>query len=736
MTHDFASFFIMPLPNIRWEGTLQGLSQKTCRLLSAIYALIIPEEEPIKMSFRKYLILCVVLIWQALWIGSDSQTTVHYFADSVGWQNQLDTLHEISEINVVANRHAEVIPVQHLEGEALQQLSVQSVADAVRYFSGIQIKDYGGVGGLKTVDLRSMGTNHLGVFYDGIEIGNAQNGIVDLGKFSMDNIEQLSLYNGQKSNIFQSAKDFGSAGTLYIKTRRPHFKPNKPYNIEVGIKTGSFGLANPSILYEHKINNHISASANLEYTFATGKYPFRYRRVNLDGSVAWDTTAIRQNGDVQAWRAEAGVFGVSDNGKWHAKGYFYDSNRGIPGAIVNNIWTNSQRQWDRNAFVQASWQHNFASNYDLMLNAKYSYDYMRYLNPDTTLMYIDNSFKQQEVYLSCVNRYHIYSFWDIALSADYMYNYLRSDMTNFVFPQRNTFLLAAATSLDWKWLKAEASVLGTFVWDKLKRQPRNMDVATRQSSHYFTPSVALSYQPLLSERFFIRAFYKRIFRMPTFNDLYYTDMGNISLKPEYTNQYNVGLAYDKRWNGIVSDVGGKIDAYFISVDDKIVAIPKGNGQYRWQMMNFGHVEILGTDVNAYLNLAFQYDIYCRINLNYTFQRAQDLTNPNDNLTYRGQIPYIPWHSGSVVVNLSWKDLSLNYSFIYVGERYCSSANIPVNYEQPWYTHDMSLTYRREWKKIGLHLSLEVNNMLNQQYDVIRNYPMPGRNYRGVVKFLL
>ncbi len=685
------------------------------------------------MSFCRYLILCVISVLQALWFVGSGQTTVHYFADTVGWQNRLDSVHEISEVNVVANRHAEVIPVQHLEGAALEQLSVQSVADAVRYFSGIQIKDYGGVGGLKTVDLRSMGTNHLGVFYDGIEIGNAQNGIVDLGKFSMDNIEQLSLYNGQKSDIFQSAKDFGSAGTLYIKTRRPRFKAGKPYNIEISMKTGSFGLANPSVLYEQKISNHISASANFEYIFATGKYPFRYRRVNQDGSVAWDTTAVRRNGDIQALRAEAGVFGAYDNGKWHAKGYFYDSGRGIPGAIVNNIWTNSQRQWDRNAFAQASWQHSFDFGYDLLVNAKYSNDYMRYLNPDTTLMYIDNSFNQQEVYLSCVNRYHFYSFWDVALAADYQYNYLESDMVNFVFPRRKTFLLSAATSIDWKWLKAEASLLGTFVRDKVSRQVAE---STRQSSHYFTPAVALSYQPLLSERFFLRAFYKRIFRMPTFNDLYYTDMGNITLKPEYTNQYNAGLAYDKRLSGVVSDVGGKVDAYFISVDDKIVAIPKGNGQYRWQMMNFGHVEIIGTDVNAYLNLVFPYDIYCRINLNYTYQRAQDLTDPADNLTYGGQIPYIPWHSGSVVFNMSWKDVSLNYSFVYVGERYCSSANIPVNYEQPWYTHDMSVTYRHEWQKAGLQFSLEINNMFNQQYDVIRNYPMPGRNYRGVLKVLL
>ena len=114
--------------------------------------------------------------------------------------------------------YQEVIPAQTLSGKRLEGLNSHSVADAIRYFSGVQIKDYGGVGGVKTVDIRSMGTNHMGVFYDGIQLGNAQNGQIDLGKFSLDNIDEISLYNGQKSEIFQPARDFGSAGTIYIRT--------------------------------------------------------------------------------------------------------------------------------------------------------------------------------------------------------------------------------------------------------------------------------------------------------------------------------------------------------------------------------------------------------------------------------------------------------------------------------------------------------------------------------------
>lgn len=648
----------------------------------------------------------------------------------------------IDEVEVTARRREEpVIPVQKLDGARLQGLSTQSVADAARYFSGVQIKDYGGVGGMKTIDVRSMGTNHLGVFYDGIEIGNAQNGTVDLGKFSMDNIEELALYNGQKSEIFQPAKDYGSAGTLYIKTRRPRFTDGKRYNLSITMKAGTFGLANPSILYEQKLTDNIHLSASAEYMYAHGRYHFRYRKVLPSGAVAWDTTAVRQNGDVQAGRAEVGLFGYLSEGKWHVKGYFYQSEKGIPGAIVNNVWTNAQRQWDRNAFVQGNFTKRVTKGYDVQINAKYSNDWMRYLNPDTTLMYIDNSFTQQEIYLSMAHRLAVVGVkgllphnevnWDISLSADWQWNYLEGNLANFVYPERNTVLAAAATQMYWKYLKAQASVLGTFIFDKIHQPTLTMPTAYEQKPQ-FTPAVFVSYQPILREELFLRAYYKRIFRMPTFNDLYYTDVGNISLLPEYTTQYDGGVQYDKRWpEGACRAVSVKADGYFNQVRNKIVAIPKGNGQYRWQMMNLGYVEIRGCDLNASATFDLTNDVLFTVAAAYTYQKAQDFTDPNE-MTYGGQIAYIPWHSGSATANLQWQGLSVNYAFIYVGERYHNSANIPANHEQPWYTHDLSISYSMpHW-----YFAVEINNMLNQQYDVILNYPMPGINGKGIIRFTI
>ena len=150
-----------------------------------------------------------------------------------------DSIQTIKGVEITARlTQREIVPAQSLKGVELQRLNSQSIADALRFFSGIQLKDYGGVGGIKTVDIRSMGTHHLGIFYDGIELGNAQNGQIDLGQFSLDNIDEISLYNGQKSAIFQPASDFGNAGSVYIRTRKPRFTDGKSYNIKLKEKYG------------------------------------------------------------------------------------------------------------------------------------------------------------------------------------------------------------------------------------------------------------------------------------------------------------------------------------------------------------------------------------------------------------------------------------------------------------------------------------------------------------------
>lgn len=639
----------------------------------------------------------------------------------------LDTL-SLSEITITESRHKEVIRSQRLDGKQLQSLNSQSVADALRYFSGIQVKDFGGIGGIKTINIRSMGSQHVGVFYDGLQLGNAQNGQIDLGRYSLDNIEEINLYNGQKSNIFQSAKDFGSSGTIYIRTRRPRWSHDEKFHLMGQFKTGSFGLINPEVVWEQRLSQRVSLSASASYTNANGEYEYRYRRLNLDGTVAYDTTAIRHNGDIEAFRAEVSTFGFLDKGQWCGKVYYYDSERGIPGAIVNNVFKNGERQWDRNFFAQGSFEYSFSPRYQMKGSAKWAWDYMRFLRDDPKELYIDNSYYQQEAYMSVANIFRMTSWWDLSASFDAQWNMMNANMRNFMFPTRWSQYVSVATAMRYGSLSGQVSVLGTFIQDEAGNERVGRVTNSRNE---FTPALFFSWQPIEISDWHVNGFVKKSFRMPTFNDLYYTEVGNKDLEPEYTWQYSIGSRYQMQLgNNIFKSIVINGDAYYNKVTNKIVAYPSGQ-QFRWTMLNLGLVEIYGIEVGTESNMKFG-PVDGTLRLNYTYQNARDFTDPSDSY-YGGQIPYIPLHSGSVAARLSWQGLDLNYSFIYTGERYNAQENIPQNYEQPWYTHDASLVWNFLWGKVNCRVGLEVNNIFNQDYEVILNYPMPGRNYKLTLK---
>ena len=247
-------------------------------------------------------------------------------------QQKVDTMHtyfipEVTVSDIYQTREVRsTAPLQLFSKEALKNLHALQVSDAVKHFAGVTVKDYGGIGGLKTVSIRSLGAQHTAVGYDGIAITDCQTGQIDIGRFSLDNVDQLSLSNGQSDNIFQPARFFASAGILDIQTLTPRFEKGKRTNISAAFKTGSWGLVNPSILLEQQLSPQWTVSANGEWMSSDGQYPYTLRY----GNAADDLTSRekRKNTDVETFRAEAGLYGnFSDKEQWRLKAYYFQSSR-------------------------------------------------------------------------------------------------------------------------------------------------------------------------------------------------------------------------------------------------------------------------------------------------------------------------------------------------------------------------------------------------------------------------
>jgi len=646
-------------------------------------------------------------------------------------------VYSIRELIVTEKYHnAEVrstAPLQILSTKQIEKLNALQVADAVKFFSGVTVKDYGGIGGLKTVSVRSLGAAHTAVSYDGITLTDCQTGQIDIGRFSLDNVDMLSLNNGQSDNIFQPARLFASSSVLNIRTLTPQFNGNKLLNGKISFKTGSFGLLNPAFSIQQKINNRLSTTLSGEWLSANGEYPYLLQQSYLGNGNA--TREIRKNSDVQNLRVEAGLYAnFSENESGYIKAYYYNSKRGLPGGIIlyNQGAFTSQQLWDNTFFTQAHYQKDFSKLVSMQLNAKYHLGNIHYL--DTVVLnsvgYEESKFKQSEYYASAAVLYKAFQNFSFSLSSDGSVNSMFATYENkaltesFANPKRYSLLTALAAKYVSNSVFATASLLSTLVTESTKTEEYT------NSRNRLSPYFSLMYKPFDKSDFRFRAFYKNTFRLPTFNDLYYARIGNGTLRPETTNQLNLGLTYSvspAKWLPFLSVTA---DVYQNNVRDKIVAMPTKN-LFKWSMVNVGIVQISGIDLNAETTIRANEKIGFLLGGTYTYQRALDVSTPGSN-TYEHQIPYTPRVSGSgkFAVETPWVDVA--YSMLWSGKRYALFQNYAENRLPGYAEHSISTSHSFKWKEKILSLNMEVLNLLNENYAIVKWFPMPGRSVRGTV----
>ena len=640
-------------------------------------------------------------------------------------------IHNIQEVTITEKYiNSEVrssAPLQILSSKSIEGLNALQVSDAVKYFSGVTVKDYGGIGGLKTVSVRSLGGNHTAVSYDGITLTDCQTGQIDLGRFSLDNVDMISLNNGQSDNIFQPARLFASASVLNIRTLSPEFSKNKNFNGKLSLKVGSFGLLNPSFWMEGKINSKISATISGEWLSAEGEYPY----ILNYGQSTKDSTSkeTRQNTDVHNLRLEGALYAnFSNKEKGYIKSYYYQSERGLPGPTIfyNAESSSKQRIWDNTFFTQAHYEKEFSNLWVFQSNAKFNSGYMHYLDPT----YLDqdgkreNTYLQTEYYGSASVLYRAYENLSFSATTDGALTTLFSDQSSLEFASRLSWLSAVAAKYVTNRVLATASLLSTLVNETA--QSGNASTNRKQVSPY----ISLSVKPFLEQDFRVRIFYKNIFRLPSFNDLYYSQVGNKDLKPEKTNQFNIGLTYSHEFSTWFPLFTMTIDGYHNNVTDKIVAYPNKD-TFSWTILNYGKVVINGLDLTAETSFQPWREIGIVMGTNYTYQRALNRTDPADG-SYNNQLPYTPRISGSARIGIENPWVNISWSLLWSGHRYAVNQNYIENRLPAYYDHSISASRSFHFKNYLLHVNLEVINLLNSNYEIVKWFPMPGRSIRATV----
>ncbi len=618
-----------------------------------------------------------------------------------------DSVHTIDEVEVKAMR--EVAPHQTVSYGQIQHLPSDNVADALKYMAGVQIKDYGGLGGQKTVNVRSLGSQHVGVYLDGVRITNAQNGTVDLGKYSLATLESVSLFNANKTEMLMTASEYASASTVYLKTHRPDST-----SLQASCQVGSFGTYKVAATYSYKDWGFVDAA----FTHSKGTYPFEYHTEHED------TTGTRRNSDITMFRIEGCAFykGL----QWHT--YYFNSRRGLPGGIVRRLsdtYTDVGREWDRNFFSQLSYRTRLSlsarQGVDVRAIVKYANDHLHYRSdyPENISVHANNRYHQQDLYGALALAWHWHDF-GLSASGDLRWSDLTCDVKNFHYVYRVDSKTSLSGFYQHGGLKASVSGLYTSLADHTQGKAKPL--------HKTTWNALVSYS---LGGWMLRTFYKTVFRAPTLNDLYYTMVGNRNLKPEYTKQFDVGITCriagkaGSSHDGASNEWGVNVQAdwYYNRVEDRIVCLPL-KGSYQWTMLNYGYTRCMGVDVSVNANYRQHSLLFTA-----TFQDDRNRTNPEEK-AYNDYIAYSPRWSMTAIYTFIYKGWSASLSHMFVDKRYWTAENA---------IEDPLSAYNSTDLKVGCRflrhytVEAECQDLFDERYEMIQRWPMPGRRFAVTLK---
>lgn len=633
---------------------------------------------------------------------------------------------DLQEFEVVSERVRKEVtstaPLFNLTNERMKTMGITDISDALHRLPGINIRDYGGAGGMKTVSVRGFGTTHTGVIYDGIVLSDCQSGKIDLSRYSLDNVGSLSLIVGDNSDIFVPAKASASAASIIISTMSVPGPQDSLWHLTGQMRFGSFGTYNPYVKIGKSITPKFSFSAIGEYTHARNDYPFTLKNGKLV------TRERRNNSMMNSAHGEINTrWRITPASTLDAKVYYYDNNRELPGPVILYNPICHEKLRDRNFFGQLTYKNLSLSKFSFQGLAKFNWDASLYHDEDGKYPggVLDEDYYQREVYVSGSALYVPTDKLAFNYSADYFYNNLTTNQMEVIGPWRHSVLQSFTGKFQNSWLLATARLLWSLYDNGVKEGTSSKD------ENKLSPSLSVSVQPIPNRLFFIRASYKNIFRMPTFNETYYFRMGSTSLKPEDTDQFNFGLTWQYNSTNWLNALVLTGDVYYNNVKDKIVALP--TNMFIWTMTNMDKARAFGADVTA----SATFNIARRQSLvfagNYSWQRVQPRTSPTDP-DYNKQVAYTPIHSGAA--SLSWENPWVDVVVHTTGasDRYGTSSNLPITRIKGYMEMGAALIRSFKIKRNTIDLRFDMTNILDTQYEIVGNYPMPGRAWKFTVTY--
>jgi iron complex outermembrane receptor protein len=469
-------------------------------------------------------------------------------------QNQkLDTIMHIPEI-VIVGHNKEVVEI----GSKVEQIDTlsktlynqQMLADVLTAQSSVFIKNYT-IGGLASPSFRGFNMSQTALLWNGFSISSPLYGGYDLSLLPNSMVDQIALQSGGATSLWGSG---AIGGTIHLSNQLLF---EQGIRLNASIQSGSFQnnsqglgllMSGKKIVSDTRFFNRYNKNNFTFYNTARKGFP-------LD---TMEHAAVHNIAGMQQLAVK-----ITPNQVVSACVWIQNNNREIPASLTSK--TSVATQNDRIQRYTLSWNYE-KNNRALTVRTAYFNEKLMYHDPaininDTSQA---STYISQGEYLQTINNY-----LKLFIGMNYTFQKGKSDNFTFSPTQHQTVVFYTL-----KFKNKKSTIISAL-------SVRQAWVSTQQKP--FTASYGLEIWPLHTFR--IRGNISKNYRLPTFNDLYWSQGGNENLKPESGHSEEIALGYYKYGNKL--SIQTEIIALTNQVRDWIMWIPNANNV--WQPMNAQYV---------------------------------------------------------------------------------------------------------------------------------------------------
>jgi vitamin B12 transporter len=639
-------------------------------------------------------------------------------AEEVAMADQPDEI-ETPEVVVSATKTA--IPVKEvtsavevITGEQMQQRKVRTVAEALRWATGLAVFQSGGPGTLVDVRMRGGTPEQTLVLIDGAIVNSATLGSYDFANLTSDNIERIEILRGSQGMMWGSD---AMGGVINITTKRGRDTPN----ISAFAEYGSFTTIREGASLTGK-KGPVDVAATLTRWDASSFSAINYRRgaSERDGFHNWQGS-VRLGVDLpKDGRLEFNFRWINSIVNFDGFAFnpvtFDTDPADVLGAksqdqqyIYSGSYTQPITNWWSQKLTLARATESLASN-------------LGTFERNLVTGVEDVPFQTASEINTTSNRIEWQHDFQIAkplaITAGYQFREQIGE---------NLDTLTGTTTVPSKIVSSNAG----FAEAKLNLWDRLFGTAGFRQDEYNVFGSATTYR--LTGGYLhketgtkLRGSYGTGFRAPTINQLFFPDFGNPNLKPEKSKGLDVAIEQSLFNDRVLLSVGYFWTRYqnlILSVFDPVGC---GFTAFGFCAQNIGSSRAEGIEASAKLRLVRDRPGIKSLDLQfqYTYTSTENLTNNADT-----RLPKWPLNQWSTILSYQpIEQLRVNLEGRYVGQRFNDVNNLQSL--PSFYVFNASATYDVN-KTVQIYG--RADNIFNEKYEEVLFFGTPIRSIFGGVR---